>query len=141
MHGCTGGERLDHSLANIQSLRWAAEQGIFAVLIGQGFCMTAVKNGVLHFEKGVRCGLSVFAFGPPAKGVFLEGCQYGLFDATLSPDFSLGVSNSILGEGANVTVCDGVLTVYWSDDGKMPLPEPESGGCKPKNAELQCADP
>ena len=43
--GCLGGKRLDHTIANIQTIAWAASEGAAACLIGDGCCLTALRGG------------------------------------------------------------------------------------------------
>ena len=75
--------------------------------------MTAVTNGEIHFSAAQTGTVSVFCLSEPAKGISLEGLQYPLTDAELTPDFPLGVSNSFLGRPARVSVQDGTLLLLW----------------------------
>ena len=113
----TGG-RTDHTLANLQALAWLAARGGRGVLVGQGECFTVVRNGTLHFRAREEGILSVFAHGGETRGVTLEGLQYPLQNATLTPDFPLGVSNHFVGSPAAVSVADGTLLVCWQGDVK-----------------------
>lgn len=115
IYGGTGG-RLDHTLANIQSLAYIAQHGGRGFLIGGGQNITVIKDGELRFDASAAGILSVFAFCGPASGVTLEGLLYPLDHADLSPDFPLGVSNKFTGIPAAVRVRDGLLTVLWSGD-------------------------
>ncbi len=54
------------------------------------------------------------ALGGEARCVTLSGLLYPLSEATLAPDFPLGVSNEFTGAEAEVTVGEGLLTVIWS---------------------------
>lgn len=114
--GCVGGVRPDHTLANLQTLLWLAGKGAKGYLAGDGYAYTAVKNGAVRFERDNSGTLSVFCFGKNAKGVFERGLSYTLDNAGLTPDFPLGVSNSFIGENAEVGVKDGSLVVFWQTD-------------------------
>ena len=109
--GCTGG-RPDHTFAAYQLLADLAARGECGLLFGDGFTVTAVRDGSLSFP-ALSCGtLSVFAVGGDAKGVSIAGAYYPLSDATLSPTFPLGVSNSFVGKPVSVTVNDGTLLTF-----------------------------
>jgi len=114
LYGCTGGRRMDHTLANLQTLLWLRHQGAQALLYDDDFVYTAIRNETLTIRKEVEWGLvSVFCMGEPARGVFETGMQYFLTDAALCSDQPMAVSNHILEETASVTVRDGTLLVGW----------------------------
>lgn len=114
IYGGTGGERLDHTLANLQMLTWLRRQGARGYLYDRRFVYTAIQNETLTIPKTVEWGLlSVFCTGADARGVTLRGVQYPLTDAALTAAFPLGVSNHILEQEASVAVTDGELLVGW----------------------------
>ena len=122
--GCLGGKRLDHTLANIQTLAWCAGQGAEAYLIGEGYCLTALAGGrSLTFDPRCAGDFSVFCLGEDARGVTERGLSYKLEGADLTAHFPLGVSNSFTGVSAAVSVERGTLIVYWQDNPTLPLPE------------------
>ena len=109
--GCTGG-RPDHTFAAYQLLAELAGRGETGLLFGDGFTVTAIKNGSLSFP-ALPCGtLSVFAVGGDASGVTISGAFYPLSDATLASTFPLGVSNSFTGKPVTVEAKHGTLLVF-----------------------------
>ncbi len=117
--GGTGG-RVDHTLANIQTLAFLSRRGARGYLAGGGAVMTAVTDGELRFGGGFAGLLSVFCLGDKAAGVYEEGLKYPLADATLTMDLPLGVSNEFTGRESRVAVAQGTLLLVWQ--GTM-LPE------------------
>lgn len=114
LYGFTGGKRLDHTLANFQSLLFLRRRGAWGWLYGDDFLWTAIENEALTVEKTVEWGLlSAFPMTGSARGVDETGVQYPLTDAALSPDFPLCVSNHILEQRACITVREGALLVGW----------------------------
>ncbi len=115
------GGRVDHTLANLQALRYAAERHARAVLCDGLRWATVVKDGairvprdVLGTEDGVK--LSVFALSDSCRGVSIRGAQYPLEDGSLSPAFPLGVSNAFAADFAEIEVREGVaLAVVCRD--------------------------
>lgn len=114
IYGGTGGRRLDHTLANLQTLLYLRRQRARGWLYDDDFVWTAIENESLTIKRTVEWGLfSAFCLGDRAEGVDEAGFQYPLEDATLTPGFPLGVSNHILEERAVVTVRRGALLVGW----------------------------
>lgn len=112
IYGGTGGRRLDHTLANLQSLAFLRENGARGWLYDRDFVYTVMKNETLTLRREVDWGLvSLFALGDRARGVTLTGLQYPLDHAELTCAFPLGVSNHFAAETATVTVEDGLLLV------------------------------
>lgn len=113
LYGGLGG-RLDHSLANLQTLQWLSRRGLRAFLAGEGTAAAAVTDGTLHFGGGKSGIISVFCCGGRAVGVTLTGLKYPLSGAVLTSDMPLGVSNEFTGAPASVSVGEGTLLVLWS---------------------------
>ena len=114
IYGGTGGKRLDHTLANLQSLLFLRRRGGLGFLFGDDFLWTVIENEDIRVRKTVEWGLlSVFCLGDRAEGVEETGVQYPLKNAVLTPDFPLGVSNHILETEARVSVRRGALAVGW----------------------------
>lgn len=111
LFGATGG-RMDHSLANLQSLAGLAKEGLRGSIIAPEHSFYALANGVLRFPP-VRAGtvVSVFCLGPRAEGVSIQGLKYPLDNVPLDPFVPLGVSNETTGEAFRLSVREGVLIV------------------------------
>ena len=120
LYGSLDGPRLDHTVANFQTLQFLADRGAWGYLMGTDYIVTVVKNGQLRFPETATGILSVFCMGSDARGVTLTGLQYGLENGTLSPGFPLGVSNHFTGEAATVSVADGSLLVLWDRANGLP---------------------
>ncbi|MHA5220736.1 thiamine diphosphokinase [Dysosmobacter sp. Phy] len=114
LYGGTGGARLDHTLANLQSLLYLRRRGARGWMYDRDFLWTVIENETLTVERTVEWGLlSAFCLGADASGVDEEGVQYPLRDAVLTAAFPLGVSNHILEPKARITVRQGALAVGW----------------------------
>ncbi|MDR0490877.1 MAG: thiamine diphosphokinase [Oscillospiraceae bacterium] len=111
------GGRLDHTLANIQTLVYIANNGARGYLLGRGECVTAVTDGSISFEAGASGLISVFCAGRRAEGVTLTGLKYPLDGAVLTNDCPIGVSNEFTGEAATIEVRKGTVVIitelYW----------------------------
>ena len=109
--GSVGG-RLDHTLANLQTLMYLAQQGARGILYGEGTVITVLKDGSLTLTgEGV---LSVFCLSGEARGVTEQGLLYGLDNAIMVSGYPIGVSNEVTGVPATISVTDGTLIILWS---------------------------
>ncbi len=114
LYGGTGGRRLDHTLANLQTLLYLRRRGARGFLYDLDFVWTVLENESITVPRWVPWALlSVFCMGDRALGVEEQGVQYPLSGACLTPEFPLGVSNHILEDSARVAVRQGVLAVGW----------------------------
>lgn len=120
LYGSLDGPRLDHTIANFQTLQFLADHGAAGYLVGRDVILTVVKNGVLRFPAGCTGTVSVFCLGADASGVNLRGLYYPLENATLTAGFPLGVSNHFTGEEAGISVEEGSLLVLWNRENGFP---------------------
>jgi thiamine pyrophosphokinase len=121
LYGSLDGKRLDHTVANFQTLQFLADHGAVGYLIGADHMVTVLKNGTLSFPPDADGILSVFCLGADATGVNIEGLQYILKDGTLSPGFPLGVSNHFIGSTARISVKQGSLLLIWDRKNGLPM--------------------
>ena len=123
LYGSLDGPRLDHTVANFQTLQFLADHGATGYLIGNTAMVTVVKNGKITFPAGLSGTISVFCMGPDAEGVTEKGLFYGLENAILTSGFPLGVSNHFTGEKAEISVENGSLLVLWDRNCGFPRRE------------------
>lgn len=119
-YGSLDGKRLDHTVANYQTLQYLADHGARGYLVGQDFLVTVVKEGRIFFPEGTEGLLSVFCLGADARGVSLRGLYYPLEGGTLTAGFPLGVSNHFTGAPAEISVEEGSLLVMWERKNGFP---------------------
>ena len=113
LYGGTGG-RLDHTLANLQTLAYLAKAGARGELHDESFVFTAIQGPDRLQLPSQAAGLfSVFCLGADAAGVSIQGGKYEAKGVTLTAAFPLGVSNQFRGEPVVVSVDSGCLLVGW----------------------------
>ena len=112
-YGSLDGPRLDHTVANFQTLRYLADSGASGTLVGLRQQVTLLRNGKKSFPEETRGDISLFAFGAAAEGVTIRGLYYTLENGTLTPSFPLGVSNHFAGKEAEISVEKGDLLIIW----------------------------
>ena len=113
LYGSLDGPRLDHSVANFQTLQYLADRGATGALIGKTQIVTVVKNGKLAFPARNKGIVSVFCMGNDAHGVTIKGLKYALENGTLTAGFPLGVSNHFIGQSTEISVKDGSLLLIY----------------------------
>lgn len=127
IYGGLGGERIDHSIANLQMLSHFAQKGCTLFLHGKNQLLTAVSTKAhsapitVTFDKSCDGYLSLFATDGYVDGLTLKGLQYPLDNARLTDTFPLCVSNRFIGETAHVRFTDGTLLFVFSDGIPLPL--------------------
>ena len=115
-YGALGG-RLDHSIANIQTLLFLKKRGAVGYILTDRQLITAIRNEEITFHKGVEGRLSLFSLGEKAEKVTIQGMKYPLAEAAVTNDFPIGISNEFIkSEEALVRVEDGelLIMVEWS---------------------------
>lgn len=114
--GGMGGQRSDHTVANMQTLAYLAAHGAKGWLYGDGERYTAICGPdtltLASRDSGI---LSVFCLGADAAGVTIRGAQYELENAALTAFFPLGVSNHFVGKAVRVSVDSGCLLIGIHD--------------------------
>ena len=113
LYGALEGPRLDHTVANFQTLQFLADRGAQGFLVGRDSIVTVIKNSSLTLPALPDGIVSVFCMGSDARGVTIRGLQYELEQGTLTPGFPLGVSNHFVGKEAEISVEDGSLLILY----------------------------
>ena len=111
-YGALDGPRLDHTVANFQTLGYLASHGARGVLIGRDYIVTVLSAETIAFPATSTGIVSLFCMGGSAR-VTIGGLQYPLDRSVLTPDFPLGVSNHFQGIEARITVHDGQVLALW----------------------------
>ena len=120
LYGSLDGPRLDHTVANFQTLQFLADRGARGCLVGKMSIVTVLKNGKISFPARFRGNFSAFCMGADAQNVTIRGLHYPLESGTLTSGFPLGVSNHFTGKTATVSVQNGSLLLIWDRANGLP---------------------
>lgn len=120
LYGALDGPRLDHTVANFQTLQFLADHGATGYLIGLTTIATVVKNGAMAFSDASKGIISVFCMGADAEGVTIKGLKYPLTNGVLTAGFPLGVSNHFMGEKSEISVKNGSLLILYDRQNGFP---------------------
>lgn len=119
-YGSLDGKRLDHTIANFQTLQFLADHGATGYLVGKDYLVTVIHEETLSFPAQAEGILSLFCLGPDAEGITLENLYYPLTNGSLTSGFPLGVSNHFIGKSARITVEKGSLLALWDRKNGFP---------------------
>lgn len=120
IYGGLDGPRLDHTVANFQTLQYLADHGAGGFLVGQNHIVTVLKDGAVVFDTDASGIISVFCMGRDAEYVTIRGLQYELDNGSFSAGFPLGVSNHFIGKNAEISVKNGSLLLIWERKNGFP---------------------
>lgn len=113
------GTRLDHVLGNIHLLGMAMEQDCECIILDSCNRIRMLQHGMkILREEQYGEYISLFPFTPTVKGLTLRGFKYPLEKYELQCYHSLGVSNEISQEEAEISFEEGVLLMVESRDKK-----------------------
>ena len=112
--GCTGGDRPEHTVANIALMLYLVRHGAASVMMEGARQMYRVVSAPCRVEfRGEHGNFSVFSLSERAFGVTLRGFEYETDRITLCADIPLGVSNSFDGEVCTLDAEKGDLLLIW----------------------------
>ena len=80
LYGAVGG-RLDHTIANVQTLNFIAENGGIGFICGDSFVVTSIKNSKIVLNPLNSGNVSIFSATENSKGVSVKGLLYELENA------------------------------------------------------------
>lgn len=114
--GATG-SRLDHVFGNLQLLALGLESAASICLLDPHNRIRLIDQP-LTLKKSEQFGdfVSLIPYGGEVCGLTLKGMKYPLDGATLTPDVSLGISNEIVDDEADISFTKGALFVMETRD-------------------------
>lgn len=111
------GSRLDHVFGNVELLGIGMEQNVPMELVDANNRIRMIKSGIT-LEKSSQFGtyVSLIPYTECVQHLFLTGFKYPLADVSLKGFCSLGVSNEIVEDTAEIRFDGGILLVTESRD-------------------------
>lgn len=110
IYGGTGG-RIDHTIANIQTMLCASKNGAVIKMIDSKNVYIVITNESITLPAKDGGDLSVFALGGNALDVYVKGAMYVAEGVNLTPDNPTAVSNSYIGNEVFISVKEGSLLI------------------------------
>ena len=110
------GGRLDHTIANLQTMSHAIDAGSTIWFLDGKNRATLRNPGSLTVQRLEGYKISLFAFETTCEGVTIRGVKYPLTNHLLKNSFPLGVSNEFFEKKAEISHTSGKLLVILSHD-------------------------
>jgi len=112
---CALGNRLDHTIANIQSVHYAANAGISCEIISYREYLKAYKGpSNIAIEPREGYSLSLFSLTDSCKDLSISGAKYNADSICLKNSFPLGLGNSFRENTVNIKFSEGILLISQS---------------------------
>ena len=111
------GTRLDHVMANIQTLKIAQEANVKAYIVDNHNKISLLSGKtVLLQEEAYGKYFSLFPLGGKVEGLTIQGAKYPLKNHTLEPHDSLCVSNQYANEQVTIEFERGTIVFMETRD-------------------------
>ncbi len=114
LFGALGGERYDHSVANISLLSYICSKGAEGEIHHEGKIFKAFSDGEIMLSSYLKGYISVFSLCDESESVTIEGLKYEVENVCLRLDTPFGVSNEFIGKEARISVKKGRLLVIYN---------------------------
>lgn len=111
------GSRMDHTIANVQILKKAMDAGIKAYLLDEHNRISMIDSSVT-IKKNMQYGdyVSLLPITRRIEKITLKGFKYPLQEYTMEYGESLGISNEIIDDEAEVLFDNGILLMIEARD-------------------------
>ena len=111
------GARLDHTMANIQTLAWILRHGGQGWLLDRETSVTVIGEGRFVIPKSFEGTVSLFSLDTELRDVSIRGMKYNLENAAVRNDFPLGCSNETLpGIQGEIEIGEGTALVVLTEN-------------------------
>jgi len=128
--GAFGGDRVEHSIANLMLLAIPELEGVVAALVDGASSVRvigAARAGAVEIQGTVGDYVSLLPMSERVEGVSTEGLLFPLTDETLVQGPARGLSNELVGEQAAVRTRNGRLAVIHTVRADVDLGVNEDG--------------
>ena len=114
LFGALGGERIDHSIGNIQLLKYIAMQGATGEIHHEKNRFIAFSDGEITLDETLSGYASVFSLSDESRGVTIRDLKYETDNITMYNHLTRGLSNEFIGKKGRISVKDGILLVTYT---------------------------
>lgn len=113
--GVIGGKRIEHTIANLQTLVYFAQNRINATAIDRYSQIMVIQDGEINLPDMPGKFFSLFSMGDRAEGVFIKGAKYPLDNYIITNFYPIGVSNEFIGQPVTISVANGSLLLIITE--------------------------
>jgi len=111
---CALGGRLDHTIANLQSMNYVASQGGVCEIISSNEHLITFTGPEIVLPVKESYSLSLFSVSDVCEHVSISGAGYNVTDVTLTNTFPIGLSNYWKEDSVTITMANGILLISMS---------------------------
>ena len=112
---CALGGRLDHTIANIQSMHYAIENNVTCNIYSDSEHLSIIKGPAnIKVTSKPLYSLSLYSLTNECTGLSISGTKYDVNDITISNSFPLAYGNTIIKEQAEISIKTGTLLISES---------------------------
>jgi len=111
---CALGGRMDHTIANIQSMTFVASHGGDCELISTSEYLRTFTGGLISLPRKDGYSLSVYSLSDKCTHLSITGSAYDCDDITITNTFPLGLSNYWKSDSVSIKMSDGILLIVES---------------------------
>lgn len=115
LFGCSGGNRISHTFANVQLMCKYERLGCHIKMMAETYQAEILRNGKQEYAKALKGTVSVICLSDTARNVVIKGFKYE-YKGDLTNEVTLGVSNSFIGQEALIQVEDGTLLIIYESE-------------------------
>lgn len=109
IYGAMGG-RIEHTLANIQCLKYLLDHDAHGVMISKNVSIDVMGEGCIEYSEYEKGYISVFSLNDNSL-VSIENLKYPLDHAILSNAYPLGIDNEFIQKKSRITVHQGCVCI------------------------------
>ena len=113
---CALGNRMDHTISNLQSLHYIAIHGAIGELYSsrEHFRTLSAIEGSLTLSKRENYSLSLFSLSDTCAGLSISGAKYNAENISLTNSFPLGHGNDFVNPEVTISLKKGILLIVES---------------------------
>lgn len=108
--GCLGG-KLDHTIANIQILRYLTNMHKKAYLFEKDKVLFSLSDESISFSDKARGFISIFSLSNSACTT-IKGLKYNVTKFKIDNDIPIGISNEFIGTSSSIEIQNGAVILY-----------------------------
>lgn len=111
LYGCLG-NRIEHSLANIQNLIYLKNKGLEGFLIQNHTIIRVLKNEKLVLDSSHKGYFSLFSFSNSSV-VTIKNAKYEIDKKVIKNSFPLGIDNEFIGQEIEIEISKGTCVLIY----------------------------
>lgn len=114
LYGAMGG-RIEHTLANIQCLKYLCENNAHGVMISENSMIDVRNFGCAEYDEHCKGYISVFSLTDQSI-ISIDNLKYPLDHKTITTSYPLGIDNEFIQKKSKITIHKGCICIIKSEE-------------------------